>query len=928
MDLRDIVNNEAADAQPGGQQSVHHNPNATPRPPPATPLGQQRSAQALYREYSASSQPNLSRQTTSTSSSGERQSAQSHQQLSQFASPTTSHTGYQSRQLPNSASLPRTNSDLRSLADFEGRQLRQSPSFPRSNSGPFTYQPQLSPGCHLPQSQAQQYGQPQSRPYLLDRQPSLDNYLSPVQAQLSALTYYRPPPDSPQSRPSLPGTPGAGYRDLGERNIHVRQDSTSYSGQAQFDDRRDGRPPTYHAESHSQRADQLQPTRIREYPPERTSYGSQPLEAYKELPRQDPYPQQQQTPSQPPSGFSCTPAAQPHTSPQAHRLSYESSRATPITPQPPSAAEFPPRGYFSGTPEHQRQYSADQSRFSGREAGLTTPADIVRTVRARVGSESVSPKTVYKKVEPQPQPAPQIQTPQGEPKQIEVKQEVQEREEMARRAPPRTTSSQPPVTARELEEKEEARMRDEDAREQSKRSYDDHGSVDGSADELPRSRPRLDDHYNRDGTPVVRGGQAGHAQETSNETIDDSSTRKYRESTERSIVSRSPEMQRKRQLSTDGEEPRKKRSKPRRYDSPPIWAQSWPEYVRKRRGNERKGIANKPLSSSVSRVNDHSATPQPTPAPQQKSQQRHVTPPSAPPQRPQGVAGPSNELDPEGLLGPWERSLTGRAPLSPLTKEIADFLFLNVVNRPDWGELKAHKIDVEIEAKLGLLIDKNTNQRLFLPIKGVAVLSEGMKGKTAFQGGLGEGAEGEGCFRELNQVLNGWVQESFAGKKQGRVPIDYQHRREIDTFHHLGVSAVGLLPPAMQATLNTPALRNRGVKVRVSRDQRTGKEIARIVKCRVADLDVVFPERAMDCRISVNFEMEWEGDLPIDAGRPPNPEDGGERRKDRLSYKQSGYTVDLTQVTSSVSAYLYYTHTPFPTTAARHLGNRAILAKP
>lgn len=82
-------------------------------------------------------------------------------------------------------------------------------------------------------------------------------------------------------------------------------------------------------------------------------------------------------------------------------------------------------------------------------------------------------------------------------------------------------------------------------------------------------------------------------------------------------------------------------------------------------------------------------------------------------------------------------------------------------------------------------------------------------------------------------------------------------------------------------------------------DQRTGEVLAKIVKCRVADLDVLSPRTCVDFRISVNLEISFEGDV----SHLPVVEMGGgkarDRNKDRMSYRHLAYQVDLTQVAKS-----------------------------
>ena len=77
-------------------------------------------------------------------------------------------------------------------------------------------------------------------------------------------------------------------------------------------------------------------------------------------------------------------------------------------------------------------------------------------------------------------------------------------------------------------------------------------------------------------------------------------------------------------------------------------------------------------------------------------------------------------FDNDGPLGPWEPSILNLLPAEELTREICDFIFTEVVTRDDVGPGAV----IEIEAKLGQLIDKNTNDRLRLPVATECILSK------------------------------------------------------------------------------------------------------------------------------------------------------------------------------------------------------------
>lgn len=151
----------------------------------------------------------------------------------------------------------------------------------------------------------------------------------------------------------------------------------------------------------------------------------------------------------------------------------------------------------------------------------------------------------------------------------------------------------------------------------------------------------------------------------------------------------------------------------------------------------------------------------------------------------------------------------------------------------------------------------------------------------------------------MNDFLNAKVTETHPanpGAKR-RVPIAYLHRRERDSFYDLPPTYQSRLPPAVQEQLKktryTP-------KLRVTHDQRTNQIIAKIVKARVADIDILFPGSPLDCRISINFEMRFDGDVE-DFMDVPAENRQPDRKKDRLSYTQSHYQIDLTQVTQVTS---------------------------
>lgn len=160
---------------------------------------------------------------------------------------------------------------------------------------------------------------------------------------------------------------------------------------------------------------------------------------------------------------------------------------------------------------------------------------------------------------------------------------------------------------------------------------------------------------------------------------------------------------------------------------------------------------------------------------------------------------------------------------------------------------------------------------------------------------------GQAQHKGYNQYLNSLVADASPQNPKNRnssiarVPVNYVHLRETDRFYKLSEEARNCFHPVL---LN---MMRRDASLRVTREQKTGQVVAKIVKVKVADLHLMFPQCDLDCRITVNVEATYDGpveqleQIPGDAAaaRAGKPD----RHKDRLSYTQGNYKVDLTQVT-------------------------------
>ena len=156
----------------------------------------------------------------------------------------------------------------------------------------------------------------------------------------------------------------------------------------------------------------------------------------------------------------------------------------------------------------------------------------------------------------------------------------------------------------------------------------------------------------------------------------------------------------------------------------------------------------------------------------------------------------------------------------------------------------------------------------------------------------------------MNGFLNKALLDSQPSKSDSsanpRIPMTYVHTRECDSFYDLSQAGLLSLPASIRNQLDQ---RHPRVKVRITTDQKTGKVLAKIVKARVTDVDVYSPRTPFDWRVSVNLEMDWDGDMK-DLVESKNGQKRADRNKDRVSYRHQSYQIDLTQVTPSDVSFL------------------------
>ncbi|TKY88997.1 hypothetical protein EX895_002238 [Sporisorium graminicola] len=195
-----------------------------------------------------------------------------------------------------------------------------------------------------------------------------------------------------------------------------------------------------------------------------------------------------------------------------------------------------------------------------------------------------------------------------------------------------------------------------------------------------------------------------------------------------------------------------------------------------------------------------------------------------------------------------ERSIFGVDPLDDFVTMVGDWIYANGRGRQN----------LEIEGKIGQIIDQETGERIQLPVRNETIVD---LSRTRFDSRMTISQHAQ-----YNRILNSLVSRSGEPSYTG-ARISYQRRKEIDYFH-----------PAPSG------------KVRVTRDAETLaiKPDGIVQKQRIADLNIHCPNRLFDYRISINVENPAE---------EPSSDHVSIREKNRLSYAHQNFIVDLTQVT-------------------------------
>lgn len=217
-------------------------------------------------------------------------------------------------------------------------------------------------------------------------------------------------------------------------------------------------------------------------------------------------------------------------------------------------------------------------------------------------------------------------------------------------------------------------------------------------------------------------------------------------------------------------------------------------------------------------------------------------------------------------LTPLEPSFVNTEPQDEFVREIADWIAFISGGRPD----------IEIEAKFGAVLDKNSGTRT---AQRLGILVETILDPRDASGIRFESALSPKQHEHLNRMLNDRV-AATASTSYAFAPLAARHLVTTDEF----------FPAPSSHSHNDGG----DGKLRVTRDDKTGQLVDCIIKRRLGDLHVLSPKREVDWRISVNVEEKV--DVGVVGG---SPRALYSRRKDRMEYTHQHFHIDLTQVSDN-----------------------------
>lgn len=237
-------------------------------------------------------------------------------------------------------------------------------------------------------------------------------------------------------------------------------------------------------------------------------------------------------------------------------------------------------------------------------------------------------------------------------------------------------------------------------------------------------------------------------------------------------------------------------------------------------------------------------------------------------------------------------SISGTMPRNDFTKLVTEWIWANhEAVKNSYGDVPNVSDYIELELKLGQIIDKAKDRRISLPVNTECVISNDyINQECMFQAGVLL-PEFNGAIDTLETFM---AESNEAGPGTSATQKNKRGKFVMEKMHVVDMIA------------STASRNSRPSSTRVTLDTKTKRRVSSIQKQRINDLFLFLPNTRFDLRLTMSLE------LPVEMNDASYENFKGkintQRDKDRVSYihQATATRVDLTKVKESNSKITKY----------------------
>lgn len=237
-------------------------------------------------------------------------------------------------------------------------------------------------------------------------------------------------------------------------------------------------------------------------------------------------------------------------------------------------------------------------------------------------------------------------------------------------------------------------------------------------------------------------------------------------------------------------------------------------------------------------------------------------------------------------------SISGTMPRNDFTKLVSEWIWANhEAVKNQYGDVPNVSDYIELELKLGQIIDKEKDRRINLPVNTECVISNDYYNQECmFQAGV--------LLPEYKTAID--TLENFMAESNEVGPAtSAQQKNKRGKFVQEKIHVVDMIA-------STASRNSRPSSTRVTLDVKTKRRVSAIQKQRINDLFIFLPNTRFDLRLTMSIE------LPVDMNEASyenfKTKINTQREKDRVSYihQATATRIDLTKVKEENSKVAKY----------------------